>query len=447
MNRNLKKVAKKIKDRLSVQNVKEFELYLEAKEGTNLEVKEGVRDVYENKMGLGFGLRILENHQMSFSYGSDFSDSAIDFVIDQCRQSLPFQNLDKNHTFAKTQQLPPGPQLADPSFSNIAYDEKLDFIFQMEKAAYKMDSKVTDVKYASLDDEMETVYLENSNGMQYQEDRTVFCASIGVQTGDRDGQEIAYEMDSQIVFKNLRGDEIAQSAAIHSMDLLDGQPIPNYKGPIILHREVVGELLDIWALSFMGDHVYKKNSYLEGKLGKQIYSKNINLIDDGLMENGMGSSTFDDEGSSKQSTTLIKDGIISGFLYDLYWGLRSGLKTTGNASREDVTAIPELSYSNFYIKSGTKSLDEMLKELDQGILVTDAIGMHNADESSGNFSVGIQGLVIKNGQKCQAIRSNVLTGNLHDVFSSVQSVGSDLKFYGCVGAPSLLIVEGEISGE
>jgi len=90
MDKTFKEKSQKIKDRLSKNHIKHFEIYIESKAGTNLEVKKAQRDVFEKKSGLGYGLRILDNNQMSFSYGSDFSASAIDFVITQCQQSLPF---------------------------------------------------------------------------------------------------------------------------------------------------------------------------------------------------------------------------------------------------------------------------------------------------------------------------------------------------------------------
>lgn len=446
MQNQLKKVAKKIKDRLAKNRVRDFEIYLESKEGTNLEVKDGARDVYEVKKGLGFGLRILKDDRIGFSYGSDFSTSAIDFVIERCRQSLAYQNKNKCHRFAIPKPLPSGLTLADPAFHNVSFDDKMALLACMERAALAMGGPVSAVSYTSLDDEYETVLLENTCGLRACRERSVFSAAIGVKAKKGACEEIAYEIQSRMCFSQIDPVDLAQKAARHAVALLGGRPLSNYKGPVVLHHEVVVEFLDMLGSSFLGENVFKKNSFLVGKRGKRIYSDKVQLVDDGLLPGGMATSPFDDEGSPRQTTVLVDAGVIRGFLYDLFWGGRAGEGTTGNASRDNVTSRPGLAHSNLYLKAGKKTRDELLQEMGDGILVTDVMGVHNADESSGTFSVGIQGLTVRNGRTGRAIRSNVLSGNVHTLFARIADVGSDLRFYGTLGAPSLLVAEVEISG-
>lgn len=443
---DLEKNAQKIKDRLAFLKVKDFEIFIEAKEGMNLEVREGKRDACEIKAGLAFGLRVFQDQKMAFSYGSDFSDSAIDFVIKQCQHAIVFQTADPHYELAEPQILPPSPTIEDPLYKQIGYQEKLDFLTEMEKKALGFDQHISEVKYASLDDEIEFTWLENSRGICLEQVRTAFCASLGVQAQKSNSQEISYEMDMQVAFKDLDGAKMARLAANHAVQLLEGRSLGNYKGPVVFYGDVVAEFLDILVSSFMGDNIDKKNSCLVGKKGQNIYSPTVTLIDDGLLAGSAVSGAFDGEGVPRQTLSLIEKGQVKSFLYDTYWGRRCGEKSTGNATREDVTCQPDLSYHNLCLQPGTLSLEALLKQMHNGLLILDVIGLHNADEVSGDVSMGVQGLEIKNGEPVGAFRSMVLSSNIHQIFKDLLAVGSDYKLCGGLGAASILVDKMAVSG-
>ena len=169
------------------------------------------------------------------------------------------------------------------------------------------------------------------------------------------------------------------------------------------------------------------------------------MIDDGLYPGGDQTRPFDDEGTPSRKTVIINKGIVSHLLYDTYWGKRDGVPSTGNADRKSAVSIPHLDFTNFYLSPGTKKPEELIM-INRGILITEVIGMHTADPISGDFSVGMQGFLVEKGEK-RPVRSMALTGNLHEFFSKIIDVGSDLRFYGSFGAPTISIEEASVSGE
>jgi len=160
----------------------------------------------------------------------------------------------------------------------------------------------------------------------------------------------------------------------------------------------------------------------------------------------MASSPFDDEGFLRQKTVLVSGGVIQGFLYDQYTANKENRRSTGNAGRHGIKAPPSVQATNFYIPNGSFTPDELVSSLEEGLIVTDLIGLHTADSISGDFSVGAAGLWVKGGEVVFPVKGVAISGNLMDLFKKVDGVGTDLAFYGKTGAPSLRISTLNIAG-
>ena len=214
----------------------------------------------------------------------------------------------------------------------------------------------------------------------------------------------------------------------------------------MIENIIVGELMELVAPSFQADNLHKGKSMLKGKKGKKVFSPKVTLWDDGLLPNGWGTSPYDGEGVPRQKTCLVDKGVCTGVLYDTYWAKREGTSSTGNAMRSHFKSISTIGISNLYMEKGDMDLNGLLKNMDNGLLITNLLGVHTANPITGEFSFGADGLWIENGKVSHAIRGAAISGNMLELFSKIDAVGEDLRFLGKVGAPSLLISEMEISG-
>jgi PmbA protein len=181
-------------------------------------------------------------------------------------------------------------------------------------------------------------------------------------------------------------------------------------------------------------------------MGQQVFSPLVSILDNGLYPGGMASSPFDDEGSLRQETVLVAGGAIQGFLYDQYTANKENCDSTGNAGRLGIKAPPSVQTTNFYIPNGTFDPDALLSSLDEGLMVTDLIGLHTADPVSGDVSVGVAGLWVRGGEVVFPVKGVALSGNIMDIFNKVDGIGTDLAFYGKTGSPSLKISNLHIAG-
>lgn len=431
---------RKIQDRLAKKGVSDFEIFFGRSRGVTLEVEDQCLDSHEVENEMGYAIRVIKDGRMGFAYGTDLA--SIDWVVDSAQKSAYFEEASQAWGFSKVY-----PKVSNWDDSFLASDqEKIDRVRSMEAKAKSVDPRIEGVKQASYSDGASEITLAYSDGRVLHHEFTSYEMSLMVIARDSDSQT-TFDSISSPFLKDLDGTHLATSTAKRALELLGGHRIKNYKGPIVLDRMVMTEIIGLLAPSTTVDNIHKKNSFLVGKKGQKIYSDLVTLIDDGVYRTGCNSRPFDAEGSASQTTLVVNQGTVQQFLYDAYWAGREGENSTGNAVRQEFLSRPKLNISNFYLKPGTASLGELFKKMENGIYVSEAIGMHTADPISGNFSVGIQGQVIKNGKKAASIRSMALTGNLHELLNRVVAVGSDLKFHGDCGAPSVLFSQAEISGE
>jgi PmbA protein len=148
-----------------------------------------------------------------------------------------------------------------------------------------------------------------------------------------------------------------------------------------------------------------------------------------------------------QKKTVISHGRLMLFLHNTYTANKAGTASTGNGMRGGFKGVPGVSITNLYIEPGICSFDELVWQAENGLLVTEIMGMHTANPVSGDFSVGATGFWIEKGIKAYPVREITIAGNILDVMKNVDAVGSDLRFSGRIGSPSLLIKELSIAGK
>lgn len=448
----MEKLLQKIKDAAARKGLKDFEIYLKRSRGVSITVRDQKPDSVENQDSLGFGLRVrvADNgsglYRPGFSYGRAFDDPSIGIVVDSALASARAATPDRFHLWPEGECSYPPVANYDKTVAQKSRDEKTGMALEMEKTALNLDSRIKRARYVSYGESVDEVLIFNSSGLFASHQSSHLSLSIMPVAEEGGASEMYYEFASTPFWEGLKPRELALSAAQMAVDLLGGKRGANYRGPVLLHPSVAVSLLEVFAPSATAENVAKKNSCLIGKMGEKLYSSVLTIIDDGLYAGGEETAPFDAEGTPRQKTVIVDRGVVKNLLYDAYWAGRDRTHSTGNARRASAVAQPKLEYGNFFIQPGSTPPDK-LADLERAILVTEVIGMHTADPISGDFSVGMQGFLIEKGKKKQPIRSMALTGNLHEFFSKIVDVGSDLRFYGQFGAPTVLIEEASVSGE
>jgi PmbA protein len=287
----------------------------------------------------------------------------------------------------------------------------------------------------------------NSRGLDKAYSATTCTAQIMVVAEDGSDSQMAWDFEGSRFLSDVVFEEVGRNAATRALLLLRAKAMNGAKCPVILDNSVATEFLGIFSSLLSSESVQKGKSLLAHRQGEEVVNPLVSIVDDGLMEHKLGSRPFDDEGVPTSRKHLIKDGVLQGFLYNVYTARKEGVMSTGNAVRGSFSGLPTVGPTNLYIPAcpASSGPEDLCRVMGRGLYITDAMGTHTANPISGEFSVGVSGLWIDGGIIKYPVKEAVISGNILDLFRRVSSVGSDLRFYGNVGSPSLLIGATDIS--
>ncbi len=238
---------------------------------------------------------------------------------------------------------------------------------------------------------------------------------------------------------------IGKEAAQRTLRRLGARKIASTRVPVIFDSETARSLLDEIVGAVNGDSIYRRASFLAGKLGQKVAGENITIIDDPTIPEGFGSAPFDSEGIPTRRTVVIEKGVLQSYLLNTYTARKLGLKSTGSAARS-LAGTPGVGHGNFFLEKGTKSPQQIIAGIKQGLYVTDLIGF-GVNLVTGDFSRGASGLWIENGELTYPVEEITVAGNLLDMLNNITEIGNDLEFRATIASPTLRIDGMTIAGE
>ncbi len=435
--------------------VDSFEIYLSRSKGLVVEAKDGEVDALRVSDDSGVGLRTLSSAgstgtggRPGFASTNLFTEQALSEMVELAIGGSGGASEDAALGFASAVTGDGSIDLdsIDVDFDALTEQEKIEKAISIEKHARDFDKKVARVRKASYSESRSFSRTYNSKGVDCSYEGTFFSGSV-MAVAEQDGEsQVGWEVGLSHIRSCVDPAVIGRGAGERAVGMLGAKTPGTIKAPAILENTVVMDLLGQLVSSFTADSIEKGKSMLIGKMDKKIVAPCLNIWDDGLLKGGWSSSIYDCEGVPSQKTALISAGVCAAFLYDTYWANRTGGRSTGNGSRGGYKGATGIGTTNLYIEKGETSLEGLFVEMGKGLFITELMGVHTIDPVSGEFSVGASGFWIENGRIAYPVRGMAISGDLLDVFQKVEQIGSDMRFLGSVGAPSLLIGEVNASG-
>jgi PmbA protein len=444
---DLQKIADKVESLLKGRSLDGWEIFQVASRNLTVEVKEGKVDTFTCSEPVGVSVRVLKGGSMGFSFSTSLDDADLDRMIDSAMIGAENQTPDEFQAFPFPGEYPVIPGMCDERLSAIAEDAKVERALELERLTLAADTRVKRVRKATYGESTILVALHNSLGVMGSYRETSVSASVAALAEEGGDSQMGWDFGFSSAYDGLHIAEIARTAAAKATGLLGARKVSTMCCPAILDNYVATEILEVLAPAFLAENVQKGKSLLAGREGEQIFAEALRIRDDGILPGGMATAPFDGEGVASQNTLLVEGGILRGFLYDTYCGRRAGRPSTGNAARGGIKGPPRMGINNFFIENGGHSPDGLCEGIDRGLLVTAVMGMHTANSISGDFSVGANGFLIENGTVTLPVKGVAISGNILELFRSVERVGSDLRFFGAAGAPSLRIASLDVSGD
>lgn len=440
--------AERVLDRARRQGAEEAEVYVSR--GTEFTVKVYKQEIESlvSAESRGIGLRTLREHRVGFSYTSDTDDGALDALVDEALENGRYNHPDEANVLPDTQPVEALNGLFSPALSRVDPQRKIDFALEMERRAISLDPRVKRVSEAVYSDGAGQVEIYNSRGLGVDYQRSVAYGVLETIA------EAGTEMQSGFAFTHGRDmdaldlDAVAHEAVENAAGLLGASRVPTARVPVVLHPHAAAMILGILSSAFSADAVLKGRSLLAGRVGQPVASELVTITDDARLPDGLASRPFDGEGVPSRRTELIQQGTLRGYLHNTYTARRSGDRSTASAVRS-YKSVPEVGVTNLVLTPGDIERDALLGRVRDGLHVSQLHGLNTVNPVSGEFSLGLTGHWIENGQLTRPVRELTVAGNVIDLLKRVSAVANDLRFIfagGFVGSPTILIDELPVGG-
>lgn len=379
------------------------------------------------KVHQGIGIRFIKDKKLGFAFSSGVSKTGIQAT---CRNASALSKTSIPNpdwvSLASPSKVPKAIGIYDKKVAAFNSEDVLDLAKRAYKAVEEYDKRafIDDGKFTVMSTE---VAVSNSHGIDLAEKSTFlycFLVCVAKERGETSSMAFEYDLARSVRFSP---EDIGRSAAEKAVASLRPKAIKSFKGKVILNPDPASEILFYPIIySVNAENVQRRRSFWIGKLGEKIASKRLSVTDDGLLSSGIGSSSFDAEGVCCQKTQVINEGILRGFLHNSFTANKERRKSTGNASRENYFMIPAVSASNFIVDSGKKKLDDIIAEVDKGIIVRRFSG--NIRPDSGVFSgIAKQASYIEKGEMKHALKETMISGNTFEALMNIVEIGSETR--------------------
>lgn len=419
------------------------EAFSAAGAGRTVEYSDKGLESYRGSEAAGIGLRVFVGRRAGFAFSQDFGAAGLERLAARAVAS------------ASLAELPsfPTPRGGAPAVglgildtaglaASVADDRaQLERVIEQARAT---DLAVRRIKTVSLRSARREVRVRSSAGTDAAYARSSFLLVAGV-VAERGGQsELGWESDASTARAALPWEGIGPAAAVKALSRLGaGRPTAG-RQPVILDREVVADFLSVLGSTLSADAVIKGRSLWAGKLGAAAAAAAVTLVDDPTLPGAVGSAPCDDEGQPTRRKVLIDAGVLAGYLHSLETAHKMGVAPTGNGFRGSFESPPLPRPGNLALLSGKRSPEDWVRDAGEIALVDEILGAHTMNPVSGDFSVGASGFICS-GHRRRPFRGATIAGNLGGLLLSVAEVGSDLRFFGSVAAPSVLVSSLDIS--
>ena len=411
-------------------------------------VRMGELETLKEAGSRGAGLRVLIGKRMGASYTSDLTPEGIRQMVQSAVDLAALTTEDPHAGLPDPEEfgsIDTDLQLFSNETANLPTEERIEMAKRAEAAALAVDPRITNSEGASFDSSVGGRIFANSRGFlgAY---RSSYCSVSAVPVATQNGSmERDYWYTSARNYKGLEDPEsVGRKAAARALRRLGAVKVDTQRVPVIFEPRTARTLLGNIFEAVDGRAIYRKASFLAGKLGEKIADERITLVDDGTIPGLFGSSPFDDEGVPTRRTPVIERGVLKSYLLNTYTARKLDLKTTGNASR-GITGNAGIGHGNFFIEAGTRTQEEIIRGVKNGFFVTELIGS-GVNIVTGDYSRGAVGIWIRDGELAFPVSEVTIAATLQEMLNGIAEIGNDLEFLSSVSAPTIMLGEMTVAG-
>ncbi len=422
--------CRKLLDALLATGADFAEVYQERLSRTTLVLDDGSLDAAVGGVDGGTALRLVHGERTFFANSNDTDLPPL--LAAAGRLAALVEGPPRPAPAAFQDPAGPSPSPVQASPLEVPAQKKVKVLQRANDAARGSDGRISQVTARYLDSVQE-VRVANSQGELADDLRVITTLAVQVLARDGDVIRTGYAADSQTrgfeLFQHVAPEATASRAARQAIIQLTARPAPSGDFTVVLSSQAGGTMVhEACGHGLEGDFADKGLSIYTGRLGQEVASPLISVLDDGTLPHARGSSRIDDEAVPASRVVLIDRGVLRGFLHSRRSARRMGSSPTGNGRRESFRHLPIPRMRNTLIAPGTTPPEAILASVQDGIFVAH-MGGGEVDIASGNFVFNCsEAYRIRGGKLAEALRDVTLAGCGPEILRTIDMVGADLGF-------------------
>jgi TldD protein len=406
------------------------EVFVEDKRSSSAMLDDGRVEELSSGRDRGAGIRVVVGDTTGFAHTADLSENGLQSAAEAAAAAA--RSGGGGVVTVDLERQDP-PRRSEPSIlpETVGKGEKVDLLRQADEAARAESGAISQVR-ARYGDARRRIQIANSDGLLTGDDqvRTLFVVST-VATGDT-GMQTGYESVGRTIgfelFDRYEVEDIARTASQRALTKLSARPAPSGTMPVVIGPGGGGVMFhEACGHGLEKDLVDKGASVFKGRLGEQVASPLVTLVDDGTMAEEWGHFTVDDEGTPAQRNVLIQDGVLTDYMWDFLRSRKDGRTKSGNGRRQSYQHLPMVRMTNTYLVGGQDNPQDILAGTDSGVYVS-SLGGGQVNTATGDFVFGMtEAYLIEGGKITEPIREGNLIGNGPKVLTDIEAVGDDFS--------------------
>lgn len=396
----------------------------------------------------GVGVRVIVDHREGFAYAGTLDEAVVLDALADARDNATFAQPDDHNGLAEPDGVPAADlDLWRPALGQVPTEDKVATALELERATTGRDPRVTGVRTAVYSDGRGEAAVATSTGIRaWGRGSTCYLMVQALAVADGETQ-IAHGISVGREPSELDVEEAASDAVRRATQLLGSRKPPTQRLTLVLEPRMTATFLGVVAGMLNGSAVIKGRSPFAERVGEQVASPLLTFVDDPTDPRSLGAEVHDGEGLARRRNELVVDGVLQGFLHNTYTGRRAGTASTGSAAR-GFSSTPSVGAQAVAVAPGTGTHEELLAGVDLGVLVTSMAGLHSGvNPVSGDFSVGVEGLMVRGGGLAEPIREATVASTVQRLLLDIGAVGADLEWLpDGTGGVTLVIPDVALSG-
>jgi PmbA protein len=426
----------------------QLEAYVSRGSSTEVKAYGGEVESFTSASSAGIGIRVIVDGRVGFAHAGSLDEDVIAETLNEARDNMSFSEPDEWVALAEPDGgTPIVHDHWDDSVEATPTQDKVQMAIDLEARTLGIDPRVTGVRTSMYSDSSGEMALATSTGVRATDRGTGSHVSVSAMATDGDETQIAGGYDVNFGPASLDIDLAANDAVERVTRLLGATQPSSQRLTIVLEPRMAASIIGITVGMLNGERMLKGRTPFLDRVGEQIASPLLSVVDDPTDGRSFGATSVDSEGQTCRPIDLITNGVLGGFQHNTYTGRRSGQGTTANAVR-GYRSSPGVGSHAVIMAPGEGSLEDIIASVDNGLLVTSMSGLHSGVNAiSGDFSVGAEGLMIRNGVLAEPIREATIASTLQKMLTDIVAVGADTEWQpGGSGPVSIAIGDVSLGG-